>query len=283
MNAFELAQTLAQPPSEVWVVIPPGLRKEETGAILAKALGWTSAQLNEWTNVDTVTPSDYFEGVYFPDSYLIPTGESPADAAKRLQAQFEQEFAPYAAEAAKQNIIWTTALKVASIIQREAAGPSDMPLVSGIIWNRLLNGMKLQVDSTVQYARGDTPTGWWAPIDAERRADRLTVQHRYLYAGLPPHPIDSPGLDAINAALNPASTTCSLLYSRQFRDHPLFRNLRRATCRTYRSIRSKFVLFCERVTGIEPVSQPWEGRVLPLNHTRKRRYCITGIPAENRI
>jgi len=96
---------------------------------------------------------------------------------------------------------------MASIIQREAASSSDMALISGILWNRLNAAMPLDVDSTVQYARGNTATGWWAPVT---KAD-LSIDspyNTYINKGLPPHPIDSPGLDAINAAMYPASTTC---------------------------------------------------------------------------
>ncbi|HEX4104514.1 MAG TPA: endolytic transglycosylase MltG, partial [Candidatus Paceibacterota bacterium] len=157
---------------------------------------------------------DYFEGVYFPDTYLIPTSSTPAEVAARLVAQFNTSFAPYAAEALQQNIKWTTALTLASIIQREAAGPQDMALVSGILWNRLLATppMKLQVDSTVQYARGNADAatgsdGWWAPI-APADESINSPYNTYLNAGLPPHPISDPGLDAIAAALNPASTSC---------------------------------------------------------------------------
>ncbi len=67
--------------------------------------------------------------------------------------------------------------------------------------------MKLQVDSTIQYARGNTGKGWWAPITvADEKID--SPYNTYLYTGLPPHPIDNPGLDAINAVLNPAKTNC---------------------------------------------------------------------------
>lgn len=209
MSAWEVAGVLAQRPALVWVVIPEGLRKEQIAAILAQDLGWTSAQESEWINVDTASNPDYLEGVYFPDTYLIPVSETPLQVAQRLQAQFETEFAPYAAEALQDNIKWTTALTLASIVQREAATPADMALVAGILWNRLLASppMKLQVDSTVQYVVGDAENGWWPQITpADEAID--SPYNTYLNYGLPPHPICDPGLDAINAALNPASTSC---------------------------------------------------------------------------
>ncbi len=207
MNVFEIARILSHSPYLRWVVIPEGLRKEEIAAILQKNLSWSDAQKNEWINVDTNQSPDYFEGVYFPDTYLVPISESPSDIAKRLVAKFEQEFSPYAQQAQKQNMKWTTVLKIASIIQREAAGANDAKLISGIIWNRLLKGMKLDMDSTVQYARGNTGDGWWAPITtADKQLD--SPYNTYKYSGLPPHPIDNPGVIAIDAAINPQKTDC---------------------------------------------------------------------------
>jgi UPF0755 protein len=82
-----------------------------------------------------------------------------------------------------------------------------MPLIAGILWNLLLQNMKLQIDATVQYARGNTGSGWWAPIThADESID--SPYNTYLHTGLPPHPISNPGLEAIDAVLNPKTTTC---------------------------------------------------------------------------
>jgi UPF0755 protein len=207
MNVFEITQILSSPPYLKWIVISEGLRKEEIAAILQKNLNWSDDQKNEWINVDTNQSTDYFEGVYFPDTYLIPVDESPANVAQRLISKFEEEFDPYAKQATAQNIKWTTAIKIASIIQREAAGKSDASLISGVIWNRLLQGMKLGMDATVQYARGDTGNGWWAPVTvADLKID--SPYNTYKYSGLPPHPISNPGIVAINASINPQKTDC---------------------------------------------------------------------------
>jgi UPF0755 protein len=207
MNVWKVVTTFRQGQASIWVVVPEGLRKEEIGRILAAALKWTPAQLNEWTTIDTNQSPDYFEGVYFPSTYLLPKTETPAQAAARMIDTFNEQFAPYSKEALAQNIKWTTALKIASLVQREAKGASDAPLISGIIWNRLNQNMQLDIDSTVQYARGNTGKGWWAPITpADEKIN--SPYNTYLNIGLPPTPIDDPGLTAISAALNPASTTC---------------------------------------------------------------------------
>ncbi len=207
MNAWQIAGALAGDPYMAWVVIPEGLRKEEIAEILAMQLDWTDAQKTEWITKDTATQSDYFEGVYFPDTYLIPKDEPTAQVAQRLQAKFQEKFGPYAGEALKQNIRWPTLIKVASLVQREAGSKDDMPIIAGILWNRLLQGMALGIDATLQYARGNTGDGWWSPIKVTDKKIN-SPYNTYLNKGLPPHPIANPGLDAIKAALYPAKTDC---------------------------------------------------------------------------
>jgi len=210
MNAWEVAKTLTSTPYMKWVVIPEGLRKEEIGERLAKTLGWDEKQLHDWNYTYTAMDYDHLEGVYFPDTYLIPVDESGLDVANRLRRRFDEEFTPYMTKFLKQDVKWTTALKIASIIQREAAGKEDMPLIAGVLWNRLLKNMRLEVDATVQYARDDRDnltTGFWKPITpADKEID--SKYNTYEYTGLPPFPISNPGLDAIDAVLNSAETDC---------------------------------------------------------------------------
>ena len=207
MSVFSLARVFAKPPHLRWITIPEGLRKEEIAEILAKELSWSDAQKETWITKDTSQKQDYSEGVYFPDTYLIPEDATGEEVAARLIAKFEEVFAPYAKEALHQNIRWPTVLRVASLVQREAAGQSDMPLIAGILWNRLLKEMKLDIDATVQYARGDKGEGFWAPITVEdKRID--SPYNTYRFKGLPPHPIANPGESAIKAVLFPEKTDC---------------------------------------------------------------------------
>lgn len=233
MTAWQLAKAM-QKPYMKWVVIPEGLRKEQIAEILAKELGWDGQTKKGWITKYTAMNYDYIEGVYFPDTYLIPEDEAPLQVAQRFINKFNEKFQPYADKLVKANIKWDTALKIASIIQREAAGKNDMPLIAGIIWNRLLKDMKLEIDATIQYINDSrqnylgiqcaeiTPcanqdlvyagenakkNGWWRPI---KPVDVQTASpyNTYLNKGLPPHPISNPGLDAIDAVLNSAETEC---------------------------------------------------------------------------
>ncbi|MFA5248248.1 MAG: endolytic transglycosylase MltG [Patescibacteria group bacterium] len=226
MDAWHIARTIKRQPYMKWVVIPEGLRKEQIADILGDplSLNWSEKQKSDWVTSFTAMQYDHIEGVYFPDTYLIPINAMGLSA-QRLVDKFNEKFAPYSDEALKQNIKWDTLLKIASIIQREGTSKDDMPVISAVIWNRLLVGMKLEIDATVQYARddivhygqvrGDTQPqnyssagDWWTPIKPEDIKNIVSPYNTYQNKGLPPHPICNPGLEAIDAALNPAKTDC---------------------------------------------------------------------------
>jgi len=224
MSAWQIASILSEEPNMKWVTIPEGLRKEQIAEIMREKFGWNDEQVNKFVTTYTAMKFDYTEGVYFPDTYLIPTNESPLDMAERMERHFDEQFTPYVREAQEQNMQWTTVVKLASIIQREAAGSEDMPLIAGILWNRLNQKMKLEVDATVQYVRdsfahyGTAPNvyqdknytaegTWWKSIQSsDKQID--SPFNTYLYAGLPPRPISNPGLDAMKSVLHPESTGC---------------------------------------------------------------------------
>jgi UPF0755 protein len=207
MTPPQLIQVMRGKPYMKWIIIPEGLRKEEIAKLLSDNLGWSKKQKDTWIKTDTTTKPEYSEGVYFPDTYLIPVDETTALVANRLISKFNENFTPYLSKFTAKNIKWTSALTLASIVQREAANNADTPLIAGILWNRLNQKIKLGVDATLQYIRGDMGNGWWAPISiADKKID--SPYNTYMYAGLPPHPISNPGLSAIEAVLNPTQTDC---------------------------------------------------------------------------
>ncbi len=91
-------------------------------------------------------------------------------------------------------------LTIASIVQVESRAKADGPKVARVLDNRLAQGIKLQLDSTVSYVTGK-------PGVATTAADRANPSpyNTYAHAGLPPGPISNPGLAAIDAALHPAA------------------------------------------------------------------------------
>ncbi|MFZ2205044.1 MAG: endolytic transglycosylase MltG [Minisyncoccia bacterium] len=216
MTINNISKILHTKPYMKWVVIPPGLRKEEIAELLATNLGWTKLQKNNWINIYTKMKYDYVEGVYFPDTYLIPVSETPQAVSKRLISKFNEKFTPYLPQFQTQNIQWTKGLTIASIVQREASSDADMPLIAGILLNRLNQKIPLSVDATLQYVRGNKGKGWWSSISiADKKTD--SPYNTYRHAGLPPHPISNPGIPAIEAVLNPTKTDC--LYYLHDREH----------------------------------------------------------------
>ena len=100
------------------------------------------------------------------------------------------------------------ALTVASMLEREASGSGDIQIISGIIWNRLFNGMPLQIDATLQYAKGESRNGnWWQAVTPDDKFIK-SPYNTYEHVGLPPGPISNPSVASVIAALNPVQTSC---------------------------------------------------------------------------
>jgi UPF0755 protein len=205
MDTWTIAQTLGQPPYLVFVTFPQGSRKEQMADILSDALFWSAAQKKEWLTVDTAATGTLPEGDYYPDTYLIPSDQSPAQVAARLRGRFTDIFAPYIQEANKKGLDWNEVLTLASIVEREAS-KTDRPLVAGILWNRLDDGMKLQADATLQYAKGKEGNWWPVPHSADKYI--VSPFNTYQHVGLPPHPIANPSPESVAAVLDPQSTDC---------------------------------------------------------------------------
>lgn len=208
MDLIQVFRKITGKPDLVWVSINACLRKEQIGEVLMDKLGWDKEKLEQWENVYPDPTHEYFEGVYYPDTYLIPVRETPKQVAQRFINRFNEQFGPYEKKYRDANVRWVTGLKIASLIAREAAGAADMRLISGIIWNRLNEGMPLQLDATMQYTAGKRSDGsWWGAINlAEKQKD--SPYNSYLHKGLPPTPICSPSIAYIDAVLNSEETDC---------------------------------------------------------------------------
>jgi UPF0755 protein len=140
------------------------------------------------------------EGYLFPDTYQFVRGLTPEEILTRMVQRLRTKLGPdLVARAASRGLSVHQLLTLASIIEREAAARDELRLVSAVFWNRLKLDMPLQADPTVQYAVGRERR-------ALTRADLLTDHpyNTYRRVGLPPGPIASPGLSAIEAALDPA-------------------------------------------------------------------------------
>ncbi|HEU5323299.1 MAG TPA: endolytic transglycosylase MltG [Methylomirabilota bacterium] len=140
------------------------------------------------------------EGYLFPDTYMFVRGLTVEEMLGRMVQRTRAKLPPDVVErAAARGLSLHQLLTLASIIEREAVEPSERRVISGVFWNRLRMDMPLQADPTVQYAAAKERR-------ALTRADLLTDHpyNTYRRPGLPPGPISSPGLAAIEAAVDPA-------------------------------------------------------------------------------
>ena len=155
------------------------------------------------------------EGYLFPDTYQFVRGMSVEEMLGRMVQRTRSRLtAERLAKAKTLGLDAHKLLTLASIIEREAVDPDERRLISAVFWNRLNLDMPLQADPTVQYA-----------VAKERRtltrADLLTDHpyNTYVRRGLPPGPIASPGLPAIEAALDPAPVKYLYFVARDDRRH----------------------------------------------------------------
>jgi UPF0755 protein len=203
MDTRAIAKTLASPPFIVWLTFPSGFRKEQIADRLAGLLSWSAEEREAFTAAPFGFPA---EGVYFPGTYLIRRDEAPGEIAERMRERFRAAYAPYAEEAARQGLTLKEVVTLASMISREAAGPHDMPLIAGVMHNRLASGMPLGIDANLQYING-TPEKWWPVAKSEDKFIE-SPYNTYFRKGLPAGAIASPGMDEIKAALFPEDTSC---------------------------------------------------------------------------
>ncbi len=141
------------------------------------------------------------EGFLWPDTYDLHRPAKVGLLIKDQLERFKQEFAKVDFKySASKNLTPYDVLKIASLISQEAMLPADLPKAASVIYNRLRLGMELGLDSTVAYATGNY--GTLTEKDLHSRSPWNTTNH----LGLPPTPINSPGLQAINAAAHPAHT-----------------------------------------------------------------------------
>jgi len=140
------------------------------------------------------------EGYLFPATYTYDLDSTPLEQLQAMVTRATQAMdeVGFPADPAERHRLLTEA----SLVQKEGANAEDMAKVARVIENRITAGQPLQFDTTVNYATGKTGL----TTTAEDRAS-TSPYNTYLYPGLPPGPIASPGEDAMRAALQPAEGT----------------------------------------------------------------------------
>jgi UPF0755 protein len=142
------------------------------------------------------------EGLLAPGLYVLTKGEKPTTLLTQMTTRFEHDAAGLGLTPSTRahGLDAYQLVTVASIVEKEGYYPRNMPDVATVIYNRLTQGMPLQMDSTVEYAIGQDG----GPVTS-RTESIHSPYNTYLHAGLTPTPICSPSSFALRAALHPPS------------------------------------------------------------------------------
>jgi len=186
------------------VTIPEGYSVAQIIPLLAEKLQADSSDLAQLINdkqffvtFDIEAPG--FEGYLFPETYSFYPYTDPKEIITEMVNMFKSEWTPeMKQQLTLSGMTLNQATTLASMIEAEATVDSEDGLISSVFHNRLRKGWKLQCDPTVIYAMG----GLKRPL-YRKDLEYESPFNTYLHEGLPPGPICSPGLKAIQAALWP--------------------------------------------------------------------------------
>jgi len=147
------------------------------------------------------------EGYLFPDTYEFAYDTTPAQLIEMMVKRFRGVWKPEWNDLARTlNMTTRQIVTTASIIETEAKLDEERPIVSSVIYNRLVKNIPLAVDSSIVYA--SKLEGKWRYDGKVYKSDieRRSPYNTRIYAGLPPGPVASPGASSLSAALNPEQT-----------------------------------------------------------------------------
>ena len=213
MKASDALEVLVDPGNSITttVTVPEGLRVVDTVKLLAKSTDFKAAEFQQ-ALADPVALGlpEYAdgnpEGYLFPATYEFRPGQKPADMLRAMVDRWKQAAQDADLEAAADALGYTPheMMTIASLIEAEGRGEYRAK-IARVIYNRIenpdngiTNGL-LQIDATVNYALNRSLVA--VPTTEDLEVD--SPYNTYLYPGLPPGPIEAPGDDSIQAALNP--------------------------------------------------------------------------------
>jgi UPF0755 protein len=194
------------PPDVVMVTVPEGRSRAEVAPLVKRLRGNYMRATRRHPALD---PREYqarnatsLEGFLFPATYELKKGQ-PVKRLVREQLQaFKRNFAKVdMSYARRRNLTPFDVLTIASLVEREATLARERPLIASVIYNRLRDGIRLDIDATTRFVTGN----WEEPLKVSELQNPDPYNTRVHY-GLPPGPIGSPGLASIKAAARPART-----------------------------------------------------------------------------
>ncbi|MFH1671715.1 MAG: endolytic transglycosylase MltG [Candidatus Portnoybacteria bacterium] len=180
--------------NEIEVVIPEGFTLRKIDARLA-ANGLTKEG-------DLMALSRKLEGYLFPDTYRFEKGSSLDEIIKKMTDNFDKKIdQELRNEISGQGKTLDEIIIMASLIEKEVPSYEDRQIVSGVFWQRIKDNYPLQSCATIAYI---LDVDKWKYSTEDTKVD--SPYNTYKYKGLPPNPINNPGLSAIKAAIYPIET-----------------------------------------------------------------------------
>ena len=205
-NAIEIYNRLAHGDIVIHtVVVPEGYNlwdvatSFEASGLATHAEFLDAARKNHAMINDLDPTAQSLEGYLFPDTYRFTRTQSLTDMLTVMTRRFRQE-----ARAIGLNSDFHKVVTMASIVEKETGAPEERPLVAGVYYNRLGNGMLLGADPTVVYAA--LLANRYNGVIHQSDLDSDSPYNTYRVAGLPPGPIANPGRASLAAALHPQQT-----------------------------------------------------------------------------
>jgi len=216
----ELMRVLTSNPSGIKVTIPEGYNLQQIAEKLAqeklvdkdKFLEVAENETFDFKFVNSITrDKNRLEGYLFPDTYEFDISTGEKEIIRRMLNNFDAKFpTSYYARAEELGMTVDEIIILASIIEKEAQDPDEMPRIASVFYNRLSGKYnierKLESCATIQYIYYQQ-TGKIKQVITEEDTKIVNPYNTYLYEGLPPGPISCPGEAAIKAALYPAETS----------------------------------------------------------------------------
>lgn len=211
------------------VTIPEGSCAKDIARILQTELGMDDYAFLALVEDTEFTRSlgidaDRLEGYLYPDTYRFYDKQKTEEIIRLMVNQFQQVFCDSLKRRARDiDFSVHEIVTLASIIEGEAVIPEERSIISAIYLNRMKKRMRLQADPTIQYIIPDGPRRL---LTKDLQIDSPYNTYRYL--GLPPGPVNNPGIASIRAALYPddvhyiymvANGDGSHTFSRSWREH----------------------------------------------------------------
>jgi UPF0755 protein len=190
----------------ITLTIPEGYTRTQTAEV-AKQEGLRGSYEKASVHSKYLNPAKYggkgakdLEGFLFPDTFELKKHASAAELVQLQLEDFKRRIAGVNMKyASSKNLTVFDVVTIASMIEHEAVSEGDRKKVARVIYNRLHDGMPLGIDATTRFATGN----YTEPLTESELAVDSPYNTR-THTGLPPGPIDSPGLASIEAAARPA-------------------------------------------------------------------------------